>query len=432
MSERLTYEQLERKVRELDNVASQVRRENHGLKDCEEKYSALFDNANDAIFIVDAKTGIIADANKEAERLLGRSRRDIIGMHQSLLHPADEVQYYRNKFNAHVQSERVTDFEAEIVKADGRTVPVYISGAAVELQGRKVIQGIFKDISEPRRAVEELRQSEDKYRTLVEHLPQKIFHKGADSVYVSCNESYARDLKIKPEEIKGKTDYDFFPKKLAEKYRADDKEVIASGQRKDIEEVYVQDGQEVFVQTVKTPIRNEKGYITGVLGIFWDITKRRRAEDALREREAVLQAQAEELGELNSALRVLLKRREADRIEFEKRMFSSLRQMVIPHLKKLKSSGLDAKQRAHVDVLESSLQNIIAPLSPKLLSKFLNLTSREIQVANLVREGKTTKTIAELLNVSQNAVVFHRYRIREKLGLKKRKINLGAYLSSLR
>jgi PAS domain S-box-containing protein len=249
---------------------------------------------------------------------------------------------------------------------------------------------------------------------------------------VSCNESYARDLKIKPEEIKGKTDYDFFPKKLAEKYRADDKEVIASGQRKDIEEVYVQDGQEVFVQTVKTPIRNEKGYITGVLGIFWDITKRRRAEDALREREAVLQAQAEELGELNSALRVLLKRREADRIEFEKRMFSSLRQMVIPHLKKLKSSGLDAKQRAHVDVLESSLQNIIAPLSPKLLSKFLNLTSREIQVANLVREGKTTKTIAELLNVSQNAVVFHRYRIREKLGLKKRKINLGAYLSSLR
>ena len=432
MSERPTYEEVARRVRELEKVASQLRQENDALKDCDEKYGTLFENANDAIFVADVRTGIISDANKEAERLLGRPRRDIIGMHQSLLHPADKVQYYRNKFKAHVQSERVSDFEAEIVKGDGRTVPVYISAAVTELEGRKVIHGIFRDISEPRRAEEELRQSEDKYRTLVEHLPQKIFHKDADSVYVSCNESYARDLNIKPEEIKGKTDYDFFPKKLAEKYRADDKEVIASGQKKDIEEVYVQDGQEVFVQTVKTPIKNEKGYITGVLGIFWDITKRRQAEDALREREAVLQAQADELGELNSALRVLLKRREADKIEFEKRMFSSLRQMVIPHLKKLKSSGLDAKQRAHVDILESSLQNIIAPLSPKLLSKFLNLTSREIQVANLVREGKTTKTIADLLNVSQNAVVFHRYRIREKLGLKNRKINLGAYLSSLR
>jgi len=432
MSERLTYEELERRVRELEKAASQLRLENDALKGSENRCRALFDNANDAIFIADVKTGVILDANKEAERLLGRSRRDIIGMHQTLLHPADKVQYYRNKFNAHVQSERVSDFEAEIVRADGKTVPVYISSATTELKGKKVIQGIFRDISERRCAEDGLRQSENKYRTLVEHLPQKIFHKDADSVYVSCNESYARDLKIKPEEIKGKTDYDFFSKKLAEKYRADDKEVIALGQTKDIEEVYVQDGQEVFVQTVKTPIKNEKGYITGVLGIFWDITKRRQTENALREREAVLQAQADELGELNSALRVLLKRREADKIEFEKRMFSSLRQMVIPHLKKLKSSGLDAKQRALVDVLESSLQNIIAPLSPKLLSKFLNLTSREIQVADLVREGKTTKTIAELLNVSQNAVVFHRYRIREKLGLKKRKINLGAYLSSLR
>jgi len=432
MSERLTYEELERRVRELEKAASQLRRENDGLKDSENRCRALFDNASDAIFIVDVKTGIVLDANKEAERLLGRSRRDIIGMHQSLLHPADKVQYYRNKFNAHVESERVSDLEAEIVKADGRTVPVYISAAVIELKGKKVIQGIFRDISEPRRATEELRQSEKKYRTLVEHLPQKIFHKDADSVYVSCNENYATDLKIRPEEIKGKTDYDFFPKKLAEKYRSDDKEVIASGQTKDVEEVYVQDGREVFVQTVKTPIRDEGGHITGMLGIFWDITKRKQAEEALREREAVLQAQSNELGELNSALRVLLKRRDEDKIEFEKKIFSNLNQMVIPHLKKLKRSGLDSEQRTYVNILESSLKNIIAPFSHKLLSKYLNLTPREIQVANLLREGKTTRAIAELLNLSQNAVVFHRYRLREKLGLKKKRINLGAYLSSLR
>ena len=432
MSERLTYEQLERRVGELEKAASQLRRENHALKDSENRCHALFDNANDAIFIADVNTGIILDANKEAERLLGRSRRNIIGVHQSLLHPADKVQYYKNKFNAHVQSERVSDFEAEIVKADGRTVPVCISAAVTELQGKKVIQGIFRDIGERRWAEDELRQSENTYRTLLEHLPQKIFHKDAESVYVSCNGSYARDLKIKPEEIKGKTDYDFFPKKLAEKYRADDKEAIASGQTKDIEEVYVQDGQEVFVQTVKTPIRDEGGHITGVLGIFWDITKRRQAEDALRKREAVLQAQADELAELNSALTVLLKRRDEEKIEFQKQIFANLKQMVVPHVKKLKRSGLDAEQMGYAQAIETSLKDIISPFSHKLLSKYLDFTPREIQVANLLRKGKTTKAIAQLLNVSQNAVVFHRYRLREKLGLKNKRINLGAYLSSLR
>ncbi len=126
-----------------------------------------------------------------------------------------------------------------------------------------------------------LRASENKYRTLLENLPQKIFLKDTNSVYMSCNENYARDLGIKAAEIAGKTDYDFFPKELTEKYRADDKGVMSSGRTEDINEKYVQRGKEIFVHTVKTPVKDEAGNVIGILGIFWDITAQRRAQKRL-------------------------------------------------------------------------------------------------------------------------------------------------------
>ncbi len=128
-----------------------------------------------------------------------------------------------------------------------------------------------------------LREGENKYRTLVENLPQKIFLKDRNSVYVSCNDNLARDFKIKSEEIAGKTDYDLLPKELAEKYRADDKRIIESGKTEAIEEKYVQEGEERIIHTVKTPVKDAQGNVVGILGIFWDITALKRAEEALLE-----------------------------------------------------------------------------------------------------------------------------------------------------
>lgn len=123
-----------------------------------------------------------------------------------------------------------------------------------------------------KQAEELLRANKRKYRTLLENLPLKIFHKDKELLYVSCNENYARDLGIKASEIGGKTDYDFYQKELAEKYREDDKRILESGRVEELEEKYIKGGRELIVQTIRTPIKDNKGNITGEIGIFWDIT----------------------------------------------------------------------------------------------------------------------------------------------------------------
>lgn len=121
-----------------------------------------------------------------------------------------------------------------------------------------------------------------KYRLLIENLSQRVFYKDKNSVYVFCNESLARDLHIKPEEIFGKTDFDLYPEELAGAYRIDDKRIMESGQAEEKEEKYIRDCLEFIIRTVKTPVRDEQGNIIGIMGIFWDIT-----EKIMREREEI-------------------------------------------------------------------------------------------------------------------------------------------------
>jgi PAS domain S-box-containing protein len=134
----------------------------------------------------------------------------------------------------------------------------------------------------------ELAASERKHRVLLEHLPQRIFFKNPQSVYLSCNERYARDLGLCSAEVQGKTDFDFFPAELAHKYQADDKKVMAGGTVEEFEERYVVNGQERYVHTVKTPVHDEDGELTGILGIFWDITDRKHAEDILKHHAQII------------------------------------------------------------------------------------------------------------------------------------------------
>ncbi len=159
-----------------------------------------------------------------------------------------------------------------------------------------VLTAAFNEmLSEVEKSHSSIRDSERKFRTLVDNIPVKVFMKDKESVYLSCNPSYAADLDISPEEISGKTDYDYYPVGVAEKYRADDKRIIESGKREDIEEEFIQHGRHCWVQTIKIPIMDDANNVTGILGVFWDITERKLAEEMREIHVAQLENQSAEL-----------------------------------------------------------------------------------------------------------------------------------------
>jgi DNA-binding NarL/FixJ family response regulator len=157
-----------------------------------------------------------------------------------------------------------------------------------------------------------------------------------------------------------------------------------------------------------------------------------KSNEQLKAKKAELHRQTQELNELNSALRVLLKQREQDKKELEEKVLCNIKRVAVPYLEKLKQSKLNEVQRTCLNILASNLNDIISSFAKEMSSKYLGLSPTEIQVANLIKEGKQTKEIADILNLSSNTIVSHRYKIRSKLGLKNKKVNLRAYLRTIK
>ena len=178
-----------------------------------------------------------------------------------------------------------------------------------------------------------------------------------------------------------------------------------------------------------TRIRNSDPYHAVIS--HENITPLKLAEETIKERERELRIKSENLEEANTALKVLLKRREEDKIELEEKVVTNVQQLITPYLEKLTQTRLDTRQRTFLEILESHLNDIVSPFLHKMSTMHLQLTPQEIQVATLIKSGRTSKEIANILSISTNAVDFHRKNIRKKFGLNHQKTNLRSFLLTL-
>lgn len=142
------------RVAELERVEADRKRTEEALRESEEEFKLAFENAKDAIFWADPETGLITNCNKAAETLLEKKREEILGHKQTTLHPPQKAKYYTDLFKRHIAQKGAVDDEAEVITKSGEVKPVHITASVTVLKGKPIIQGIFRDMTERKRAKE--------------------------------------------------------------------------------------------------------------------------------------------------------------------------------------------------------------------------------------------------------------------------------------
>jgi PAS domain S-box-containing protein len=449
----LTYDITERKQAE------------EALKESEERYRIAIEHSNDGVATVKGKRFLYV--NQKFSDIFGhKGPAELIGKPiASVLHPdeKDRITSYTLRRQKKVYAPR--RYEMKGVKQNGTIIHVDVSATSITYGNTLVSLAYVRDITERTRLEEELteyrthlenlveartlelesvnellrrdvmqrkqvekslRRSEAKYRNIFENAVEGIFQTTPEGRFISANPSLARMLGYDtPEElVNSVTD-------IARQIYTDPqiRNTLLDLLRKDgvvrnFEfQGYRKDGQALWGAVTVQTVRSSNGELTRYEGTVEDITERKTAQENLF-------IKSRNLEEMNTALKVLLKKREEDKNELEEAILRNVKELILPCVEKLKNDQ-SISNRVLVQILEESLLNITSPFLHKMVSKYTNFTPTEIRILGLIKDGITTKEIAKLLGMSVRTVDSHRYNIRRKLNLRGKNLNLRSHLLSL-
>lgn len=427
MTKKLSYENLEQRVKELEEEVRTRKLAEDALRESERIYRTIFDSIPASIVLIDKK-GRIIDIDPYHMTCIGKGKsvlEDHIG-NNLLEHPGLMEAGLSGLFKKLLEGEPIDEKEVYYSAVTSET-PAYYNINAVPLRDNNEMIGaiiIHEDISIRKRL-------EEQWLLFMESATDSFTLFDSDLNLVEINNAGIEMFKAEKEQLIGRslleTASDLKETGMFDRLL----KVIKTGIPFSAENVMLppQLGKDRYINIKAFKVGEYLGMITT------DITERRRAEDELRKHRSHLEELVTErtanLEEANTALKVLLKKRDEDKTELEERMLFNVRELVVPYLDKLKRSGLNDRQKVFADILESTLNDVVSPFVRKLSPQYLKLTPAEIQMANLIKQGKTTKEIADLLNLATSTIDFHRDNIRKKVGIKNKKINLRTYLLSL-
>ncbi|HLE75231.1 MAG TPA: PAS domain S-box protein [Candidatus Bathyarchaeia archaeon] len=279
------------------------------LRESEEKYRTQFEEALDAIVVADAETGIIIDVNRAVSELVGREKSELVGKHQRILHPPKEIEGdFSRTFKQHLKEKEGQILETQVITKRGEIKDVAIKANVFEFRGKKLIQGMFRDITERKKIEAAVAYERDLLHALMDNSPDTIYFKDVASRFTRINRAQALCLRAKdPEEAIGKTDFDYYVEEFAREAYADEQKILKT--RKPlvkVEKVKWRDGKSRWVSVTKVPIIDKHGRITGLVGISRDITEIKEMEEKLRQHsehlEELVQKRTEELKQTHAKL----------------------------------------------------------------------------------------------------------------------------------
>ncbi len=399
----------------------------------ESRYRNLFETLPDGFSSVNMDKRII-EANAALQAMVGYTEEDLRCLTYEDLTPEKWHALEDGIIREQVMTRGYSDlYEKEYVRKDGTILPVEVRVHLLRGKDGKPVEmwGFVRDITRRKQTEETLKETEERYRALVRLSPMGIFVHSNDGIEFA-NPAYAQMLGAETaEELYEKPPLYFVHPDYVDHIRAKRRSIIVDKQAAllSTHKMVRLDGRAIDVEAMSFPFRH-KGR-AGVMVVVQDVTQRKQAEEALRSREWELEDKSVNLEEANAALKVLLRHRDEDKKTLETRVLENVRRLVFPYIEKLRGRDLTDSQATCLNIIESNLNEVVSPFLQKMTALYVHFTPTEVQVADLVKDGRTSKEIGEFLNVGKGTVHTHRNNIRKKLGLSNEKTNLRAYLLSL-
>ena len=265
------------------DISERVRAERE-LRESEAKFSAAFRASPDLMVITRLSDGTLLEVNESFTQLLGYAPAEVIGKTTSELAIRADSGGRDSLVTTLEESGQAGELETTLRRKDDTLITGIESSGTFELQSETCVLSVFHDISARKQAEEALRGSEAHLRTLVNTLPNLVWLKDPEGVYLSCNQRFEHYYGAAEKDIIGKTDYDFTDADQADSFRQNDAAAMTAAAPSVSEEeiVFAEDGHREILETIKTPVRASDGRLIGVLGVGWDITERKRAEEGVR------------------------------------------------------------------------------------------------------------------------------------------------------
>jgi len=388
------------------------------LRESENKYSTVVENSKDGIVVI--RDGVLKFVNRASIELVGYTPEEMGDANFLNYVAPDYRDFVIKRYTDRMEGKDVPSiYEIELLKKDGKTIPVELNAIRIDYKGEPADLVLIRDITDRKVGENESQDSEKRCRNFFENAQVGMYKSMVDgSEILAVNSKLAEIFDSSVEEmLAGPATRRWASPKDRDKMLRKLKE---TGDLVNYELDVLTKGGERKTVLASIKIYPEDGTLEGTV---IDITRRKKVEQELVSKSANLE-------ELNTALKVLLDKRGEDKLELENNVLNNVNELILPYIEKIKGTGLDERQEALFSIIEANLNEIISPFSRGLSVKYLDLTPKQIQIANLIKIGKTTKQIAELMNISPRTVDTHRKNIRRKIGLEEKRASLRSRLIS--